>query len=148
EQGALIEKLLHERHEPIAIIGVGLKLPGDNTTLAGFAEFLDAGRGATTPIPEGRWDVPAFAGDGPGKVQSKAGGFLRDFDQFDPLFFNISPREARCIDPQQRLVLETSWEALENANIDPTRLRHGNGGTYFGASSIDWAFELNRLKDE
>ena len=131
--------------EPIAIVGAGLRFPGDNNTLSGFAEFLDAGRSGTTPVPADRWDVPAYAGEGRGKIHTAAGGFIDGIDQFDPLFFNISPKEAHCIDPQQRLVLETAWEALENANIDPTRLRHGTGGAYFAASAFDYALEIAAL---
>lgn len=151
EQQALVRRLLLQLHEPIAIIGVGLRLPGENNTLHGFAEFLDAGRSGTCPIPEDRWDVAAFSpadGQEKGRVRSSAGGFLRGIDQFDPAFFNISPKEARCIDPQQRLALETSWEALENANIDPTRLRHGNGGVYFSASANDYTMEIGALADD
>ena len=148
EQEALIQRLIREKHEPIAVVGVGLRFPGGNDTPAGFAEFLAAGGSATTPIPEDRWDLAAHAGTGRGKVATSGGGFLSGIDQFDPLFFNISPKEAHCIDPQQRLVLETSWEALENANIDPARLRHGDGGAYFGASSNDYALELARLADD
>jgi acyl transferase domain-containing protein len=149
EQGELIQRLLRERHEPIAIVGIGLRFPGGNDTVEGFVEFLDAGRCGTTPIPEDRWDVAAFAAaTGRGKIHTSAGGFVGGIDQFDPLFFNISPKEARCIDPQQRLVLETAWEALEHANIDPTRLRHGSGGAYFGASAMDYALEIGRLADE
>jgi acyl transferase domain-containing protein/phenylacetate-coenzyme A ligase PaaK-like adenylate-forming protein len=133
--------------EPIAIVGVGLKLPEDNNTPSGFAEFLDAGRSGTTPLPEDRWDVPGFTGAGRGKIHTAAGGFVTGIDQFDPLFFNISPKEAHCVDPQQRLVLETAWEALENANIDPSRLRHGSGGAYFGASAFDYALEIAALAD-
>lgn len=151
EQKALIQRLLLEKYEPIAIVGIGLRFPGDNTSLQGFAEFLDAGRCATEPIPEDRWDVAAFAqgdGEGKGKIHTAAGGFLKGIDQFDAAFFNISPKEARCLDPQQRLALETCWEALENANIDPTRLRHGNGGVYFGASSNDYALEIAALASD
>lgn len=136
---------MRSRAEPIAIIGAGLRFPGDNNTLSGFAEFLDAGRSGTTPVPADRWDVPAWFGEGRGKIHTAAGGFIEGIDQFDPLFFNISPKEAHCIDPQQRLVLETAWEALENANIDPTRLRHGSGGAYFAASAFDYALEIAAL---
>lgn len=149
DQEVLIQRLTRERDEPIAIVGMGIRFPGDNDTVAGFADFLAAGSQATTAIPPERWDVPAFSGtEGRGRVRTTAGGFLRHIDQFDPLFFNISPKEARCIDPQQRLVLETSWTALEHANIAPDRLRHSNAGVYLGASSIDYALELGGLADE
>jgi acyl transferase domain-containing protein len=148
EQKGLVRRLLLEKYEPIAIIGVGLRFPGDNNTIRGFTEFLDAGRSGTCPIPEDRWDVAAFSpadDQEKGKVRSSGGGFLHGIDQFDPAFFNISPKEARCLDPQQRLALETSWEALENANIDPTGLRHGTGGVYFAASANDYTMEIGAL---
>lgn len=153
-----IKQLLLEKHEPIAIVGIGLRMPGDNTTIAGLADYLDSGQSAVAPIPPGRWTVAEFAGgsggsrhrastaaDASGKPRSLSGGFLADIDQFDASFFSISPKEARCIDPQQRLALETSWEALENANIDPTRLRRGDVGVYFGASSVDYVWEIGDL---
>jgi acyl transferase domain-containing protein len=136
----VIQQLMAEKHEPIAIVGIGLRMPGDSTTTEAFAEYLDSGRSPTAPIPRDRWNAAEFAGPD--------GAFLAGIDQFDTSFFNISPKEARCIDPQQRLALETSWEALENANIDPTRLRRGNVGVYFGASSADYAWEIQQLAVE
>lgn len=131
-----VQQLLLEKHEPIAIVGIGLRMPGGSTTIAGLTEYLCSGKSAIAPIPADRFM---------GRV---SGGFLTDIDQFDSSFFTISPKEARCIDPQQRLALETSWEALENANIDPTRLRRGNVGVYWGASSVDYAWEVGALAAE
>src|SRR5437763_8417285 len=126
-------------HEPIAIVGIGLRLPGGNSTIGSLAEFLDAGKSAVAPVPPGRWDD--------GGTYSLNGGFLTDIDRFDAPFFSISPKEARCIDPQQRLALETSWEALENANIDPTRLKRGDVGVYFGASGVDYVWQIGALAE-
>ena len=151
EYESQIQRLLLEKHEPIAIVGIGLRMPGGSTTMGGLAEFLDAGKSAIAPIPPDRRNAAEFAGadgDGKGSISSSSGGYLADLDQFDASFFSISPKEARCIDPQQRLALETSWEALENANIDPTRLRRGNVGVYFGASSIDYVWEIGALAAE
>ncbi|GAA3031051.1 type I polyketide synthase [Actinokineospora globicatena] len=149
-QQALIERLRRERHEPIAIVGMGLRFPGDNDTPAALADFLDVGGVGTGPFPTDRWNASAFGVDGTekGKIHSAGGGFLTGIDEFDATFFAISPKEARCLDPQQRLVLETAWTALEHANIDPTRLRHGTGGVYFGVSSLDYALELSSVADE
>ncbi|MBO3747420.1 type I polyketide synthase [Streptosporangiaceae bacterium NEAU-GS5] len=137
--------------EPIAIIGVGLRFPGGNTTLDGFADFLRNGRSGVGPVPDDRWDVAAFApadeGD-KGKIHTAGGGFLDRIDEFDAPFFNISPKEADFVDPQQRLLLETTWEALENATINPAPLRGGNGGVYVGASSVDYALESIDLELE
>ncbi|MBO2449473.1 acyltransferase domain-containing protein [Actinomadura barringtoniae] len=146
-----IHRLTERRTEPIAIVGAGLRLPGGSTTLGGLTEYLASGRSATGPIPEARRQAAEFAradSQDKGRISSASGGFLDEIDLFDAPFFNISPKEARCIDPQQRIALETSWEALENANIDPTRLRRGNVGVYFGASSVDFAWEVGALAAE
>ncbi|WP_055522654.1 type I polyketide synthase [Streptomyces graminilatus] len=139
--------------EPIAIVGVGLRFPGGCDSFEEFGEFLAAGRSGIRPIPEDRWDTAAYAFDpddpeAPGRIRTTHGGFLDRIDQFDAPFFNISPKEAQFIDPQQRMLLETSWHALEHAGIDPGPLRHGNGAVYVGASSIDFAFELEALPYE
>ena len=141
EQHRLLEQLLMERCEPIAVVGIGLRFPGGNDTPAGFADFLAAGRSGTGPIPADRWDVAAFAST----VRTAGGGFLDGIDHFDARFFNISPKEAQYVDPQQRILLETVWAALEHANIDPTGLRHGTGGVYVGVSNTDYSIELDTL---
>ncbi|WP_018635194.1 type I polyketide synthase [Parafrankia elaeagni] len=138
-------------HEPVAIVGVGLRFPGDNHTLDDFSAFLRAGRNGIRPVPEDRWDLDAFTARNPddrGRIRVAGCGFVDDIDKFDAQFFNISPLEAQFTDPQQRMLLETAWEALEDANINPTTLRHGNGGVYIGASSIDYALELDSLPYE
>jgi acyl carrier protein len=150
-QKELIGRLMLEKYEPIAIVGIGLRLPGGNETLDGFADFLRTGGCGINQIPEDRWDAAAYAPVGTevmGRIRAMAGGFLDHIDRFDAKFFNIAPRDADYIDPQQRLVLETAWTALENANIDPASLRHSNGGVYVGASSIDYVFESDCLRDE
>ena len=134
--------------EPIAIVGVGLRFPGGSNSLDEFEAFLREGRSGIGPLPQDRWDAAAFTPDSPedkGKIHTVGGGFLDHLDRFDAAFFNISPKEAQYMDPQQRMLLETSWQALEHAGIDPTALRRGNGGVYVGASSIDYALELDSL---
>ncbi|WBB95638.1 MULTISPECIES: type I polyketide synthase [unclassified Solwaraspora] len=134
--------------EPIAVVGVGLRFPGGCDSLDDFDAFLRDGRSGIVPLPVGRWDVAAFTPAAPGekgKIHTTGGGFLERIDHFDAGFFNISPKEAQYIDPQQRMLLETAWQALENANIDPTPLRRGNGGVYVGASSIDYALEISEI---
>jgi acyl transferase domain-containing protein/NADPH:quinone reductase-like Zn-dependent oxidoreductase/acyl carrier protein len=143
---------LADDHEPIAIIGVGLRFPGGNDTLDGFARFLEEGRSGIRPVPEDRWEVAAFEPgadpDAKGKIRAAGCGFLDGIDRFDAPFFSISPLEAQYTDPQQRLLLEVTWEALEHASLNPAALRHGNGGVYIGASSIDYAMELDGLAYE
>ncbi len=151
EYESRIERLMMEKHEPIAIVGIGLRLPGGNNTLGDLTEYLGSGKSATAPIPSDRWNAAEFSdadGNGKGRISSAIGGYLTDIDQFDALFFSISPKEARCIDPQQRLALEISWEALENANIDPMRLKRANVGVYFGTSSVDYAWQIGALAAE
>jgi acyl transferase domain-containing protein/NAD(P)-dependent dehydrogenase (short-subunit alcohol dehydrogenase family)/acyl carrier protein len=153
-----IDRLLNEKHEPIAIVGVGLRLPGAAETsatsesLEEFEEFLREGRSGMSPLLPERFDVDVWAPDGDGdergKIRTARVGFVRNLDQFDAPFFNISPLEAQYIDPQQRILLETAWLALENANINPAGLRHGNGGVYIGASNVDYALELDSLPYE
>src|SRR5438067_90375 len=106
------------RTEPIAIVGLGVRMPGAVSTPEEFWRLLREGRDAITDIPAGRWDVDACYDpdqDAPGKMYARRGGFVDGVDRFDPHFFGVSPREALSLDPQQRLLLEVSWEALEHA---------------------------------
>ncbi|MFL6139503.1 MAG: SDR family NAD(P)-dependent oxidoreductase [Frankiaceae bacterium] len=149
QQSEVIDQLLHE---PIAIVGVGLRFPGSNTTLDEFEEFLREGRNGIRPVPPDRWDVERFRPTGEpderGVVVSAGCGFLDNIDEADAPFFSMSPLEAQYTDPQQRLLLECAWEALESASINPATLRHGNGGVYIGASSIDYALEMEAIRYE
>jgi len=108
--------------EPIAITGIGLRFPGGARNAESFARLLWDGVDAITPIPADRWNVDALYDadpDAPGKMLTRYGGFLDAVDRFDAEFFGISPREAASMDPQQRLVLEVAWEALEDAGQNP-----------------------------
>ena len=113
-----------ERTFPVALIGLACRFPGA-ADLEEFWSLLKAGRDGVGEIPDDRWDVEAYFHPDParpGKMYTRAGGFIADIDKFDAGFFGISPREARRIDPQQRLLLELTWEALENGGIIPERL--------------------------
>src|SRR5262249_41949347 len=104
--------------EPIAIVGMGLRLPGGVTDAATFEQLLWSGTDAIQQIPAERWSLDALyaeAPDAPGKTITRYGGFLAGVDRFDAHFFGISPREAASMDPQQRLLLEVTWHALEDA---------------------------------
>ena len=108
-----------KQHEPIAIIGMGCRVPQAEGPEA-FWQLLCDGVDAITEVPDGRWDIAAhYDADQsvPGKMYTKAGGFIDHLDTFDPLFFNMAPREAISLDPQQRTLLEVTWEALEHAAI-------------------------------
>ncbi|MFE9222561.1 type I polyketide synthase [Streptomyces lavendulae] len=137
-------QFLLEKHEPIAVVGVGMRLPGRNNSLSDLDSFLRDGRSGIGPLPRDRW-VPEVAD---GDITAVAGGFLDRIDEFDAQFFNIPPKQAPFIDPGQRLLLETVWEALEDSGIDPAVLRHGDGGVYVGASPLDFPLELEGLSDE
>ncbi|HEV2718060.1 MAG TPA: polyketide synthase, partial [Terriglobales bacterium] len=104
----------------IAIIGIGCRLPGGVSDAESFWKLLIEGRDAITDVPADRWNVERYYDPEPGidgKTFAKRGGFLDQIDQFDPQFFGISPREARYVDPQHRLLLETAWEAIEDAGL-------------------------------
>jgi len=118
--------------EAIAIVGLGCRFAGEAADGAGFWRLLAQARDAVAPIPPGRWNHAAWVGTEPGRTMQTAGGFLPGIDMFDGPFFGIAPREAVQMDPQQRLVLEVAWEALENAGMAPDRLRGVQGGIYLG----------------
>jgi acyl transferase domain-containing protein/NADPH:quinone reductase-like Zn-dependent oxidoreductase/NAD(P)-dependent dehydrogenase (short-subunit alcohol dehydrogenase family) len=130
-------------HEPIAVIGLGCRVPGGGHDAASFWQLMHDGIDAITPIPAERWDQAALYDPDPavpGRIAAGAGGFLRNVDEFDPGFFGIAPREAEGMDPQQRLLLEVSWEALENAGQAPDRLQDSATGVYMAACSSDYAY--------
>jgi acyl transferase domain-containing protein len=136
-----IDALQSERHEPIAIIGLGCRFPGANTPEE-FWRLLSEGRDAISEVPPSRWDVRQYYDPdprAPGKIATPFGGFIDDVDLFDAHFFGIAPREAASLDPQQRLLLEVSWEALEQAGIAPDSLAGSAAGVFVGISSNDFA---------
>lgn len=113
--------------EEIAVIGVSGCYPGAKN-LDEFWENLKSGKDCITEIPGDRWNLDDYYDPDPekaaqGKMYCKWGGFLKDADKFDPLFFNISPREAELTDPQERLFLETAWMSMEDAGYTRKRIR-------------------------
>ncbi|MFN8009508.1 MAG: polyketide synthase [Terriglobia bacterium] len=129
------------RNSPIAIVGLGLRFPGGAETPEAFWKLLKDGKDAVQRVPAGRWDIESYFDpnpDSPGKMYTCSGGFLNQVDQFDPQFFGISPREAVSLDPQQRLILEVSWEALERAGYSPAALSGSRTGVYVGIGSYDY----------
>lgn len=132
--------------EPIAIIGIGCRFPGANNPET-FWQVLRNGVDTISEVPPNRWATDAFYDPEPvtpGKMSTRYGGFLRQVDQFDPGFFGISPREAERIDPQQRLVLEVAWEALENAGVVPSSLSGSPTAVFIGIGNYDYGILLSK----
>ena len=127
--------------EPIAVIGIGCRLPGGVDGPDAFWRLLQKGIDAVTEVPADRWNADlVFDPDpeAPGKANTRWGGFLPRVDGFDPLLFGVSPREAVNMDPQQRLLLEVGWEALEHAGQAPDRLSGSRTGVFVGICSGDY----------
>lgn len=130
------------RRDKIAICGIGCRLPGGIVSPVRFWELLRAGFDGIGPMPEDRWEIAAFYhpdAKRPGKLYTRAGGYLERIDLFDAEFFGVSPREASRMDPQQRLLLEMAWEALEDAGEQAETLAGANVGVFVGVSSNDYA---------
>jgi len=129
--------------EPIAVIGLGCRFPGDIAGPESLWQFLCEGRSAVGEVPAGRW---AWADDGSPEVAAalsgttRWGSFLTGVDAFDAEFFEISPREAAKMDPQQRLLLEVAHEALEHAGIPADSLRHTQTGVFAGACQGEYGY--------
>jgi acyl transferase domain-containing protein/acyl carrier protein len=127
--------------EPIAIIGMGCRFPGDVNDPESFWNLLKNGVDAVSDIPPERWDMEELYDsnpDVPGKMYVRRLGLLKDVDKFDAQFFGISPDEAINMDPQHRLLLEVSWSALENAGQAPLKLKNSQTGVFVGITSTDY----------
>ncbi|QDD62622.1 type I polyketide synthase (plasmid) [Streptomyces albidoflavus] len=128
------------RTEPIAVVSMACRLPGGIDTPEAFWELLASGGDAVGAMPS-RWNGLDLYDPDPeavGKSYAREGGFLDGVEGFDATFFGVSPREALSMDPQQRLVLEASWEALERAGVRPETLNESRTGVYLGTMSSDY----------
>jgi len=119
----------------IAIVGMAGRFPGA-ADIDSFWRMLMARGDAIRPVPAERWD--ATAQREPEATAQAVGGFIERVDEFDPTFFGISPREAADIDPQQRLMLEVTWQVLEDAGRPAAALRGSRTGVHVGASWHDY----------
>jgi len=131
--------------EPLAVVGIGCRFPGGADSADAYWQLLMDGRDASGPAPVHRWSD--YAERGPAYAAAvrrtlASGSFLDNVEDFDAEFFGLSPREAELMDPQQRLILETAWEALEHAGIAPTALAGTDAGVYVGVCTADYAHRL------
>ena len=130
--------------EPIAIVGIAGVMP-QSDNVQQFWDNLRHGRNLVTEVPRERWIWEDYHGDPvkeTNKSNSRWGGFMKQVDQFDPLFFGITPREAEMMDPQQRIFLETVWSAIEDAGHKVSDLAGTRTGVFVGVSAKDYVDEL------
>lgn len=134
-----------KQNEPIAIIGMGCRFPAGANTPEAFWNLLQTGKDGISQVPPDRWDAKSLLGKESdaardGRMITADGGFLDvPLTRFDHPFFRLSPKEARALDPQHRLLLEVTWEALENAGIVPETLIGGRTGVFVGLSGDDYS---------
>jgi len=131
--------------EPIALVGLGCRLPGGVDSPDAYWRLLCEGRDVITQAPPARWPTAVTQVDvGGRKIDIGRGGFLFGIDRFDYRFFGMTEQEAAQIDPQQRILLEVTWEALEDAGLVPERLRGAKCGVFLGIATTDYAINLAR----
>lgn len=127
--------------EPLAIVGMACRFPGGASGLDKFWQLLENGVDAICEVPRGRWDSRKFYSPNPnkpGKAYVNQGGFLQEpIDEFDPLFFHMSPRETESLDPQQRILLEVTFESVEDAGIPLAALEGARTGVFIGGFCLD-----------
>jgi acyl transferase domain-containing protein len=134
QRRAEIEVLRASKNGPVAIIGMSCRFPGGCSSPESFWRLLDKGVCAIGDVPAERWDAAG--------MPVRRGGFIEGIEDFDAPYFGISPREAASMDPQQRVLLEVAWQALENAKVPPGSLYERPVGTFLGITCFDHAVLL------
>ncbi|MBS1694727.1 MAG: type I polyketide synthase [Actinobacteria bacterium] len=130
--------------EPVAVVGIGCRFPGDVTGPDSYWQLLLDGTDAITTVPADRWNADEYYDadpSAPGRITTRFGGFMSDVAGFDADYFGIAPREAAAMDPQQRILLEVAWEALEHAGIAPDSLDGTRTGVMMGVYYNDYQTE-------
>src|SRR6185369_14189717 len=125
-----------------AVVGMGCRFPGGADNPEAYWRLLKEGRDVITEIPRDRWDLEQVFDpdpDAPGKIYTRWGGFLEDIDRFDATLFGVSQADAEGMDPQQRVLLETSWEALESAGYPPMGMGGSRTGVFLGSFQSTYA---------
>ncbi|MGW2327117.1 type I polyketide synthase [Streptomyces sp. NPDC001700] len=147
-----LRELRSEREDPVALVGMACRFPGGVRTPEQLWDLVDGERDAVSGLPTDRgWDLERLHHSGPGRHGAsyvRAGGFIYDAAAFDAEFFDIGPREAAAIEPQQRMLLELAWEATESAGIDPQTLRGSSTGVYTGVMYHDYAARLSEIPED
>src|SRR3954452_5869363 len=133
--------------EPIAVVGIGCRLPGGVNDADEYWKLLQDGANGVIRVPADRWEADEYYSDDhtvPGTICNREGGFLTSWqpDEFDAEFFSIAPREAAAIDPQQRLLLEVAYEALEDAGIPSRAISGTQTAVIIGLSTFDYLLTL------
>ncbi|MEU3023575.1 beta-ketoacyl synthase N-terminal-like domain-containing protein [Nocardiopsis alba] len=142
---------LDTRSDPIAIVGMGCRLPGGIDSPEALWRLVSEGCEALSPLPLDRgWDLDALLGnDGSTPLSATdRGGFLEGAAEFDAAFFGISPKEAAAMDPQQRQLLEVAWESLERSGIDPSSLGGSATGVYMGVTAAEYGPRMSDGPEE
>jgi len=141
-----VQELEAAQQEPIAIVAMSCRFPGDVRSPEDLWQLVSDGRDAISDFPTDRgWPIPED--DAPGELEISSGGFIHDAGDFDPAFFGISPREALAMDPQQRVLLETAWEVFERAGIDVRSLRGSQAGVFIGGSYLGYSSRIDEFPE-